>query len=178
MNFIIGQKVSYPNHGICNVEDIAHKQLSEHLVEIYSLRVLANNSFIHVPVANAASIGVRPVINALQCAALMEFLAEDFEEPAGDWKIRGRDFGIKLQTGDIFESADVLKKLAFLARLKKLCFREQRLFEKAGFLVVSELAIVCTEPECQVEMKIEKLLGEACRKHDLGRVETVSAAFH
>src|SRR5688572_30642391 len=111
MTFRIGQKVSYPNHGVCKIEMITKKESGARPAEYYSLRVLANNSVIHVPTGNAESIGVRPVINSLQCRQLMEFLAEDFDEPVGDWKNRTREFGVKFQTGDIFEAADVLKKL-------------------------------------------------------------------
>jgi len=178
MGFRIGQKVSYPNHGVCKVENIAKKNVSHTAAEFYSLRVLANNSLIYVPVANAKSVGVRPVINALQCRDLIECLAKDFDNPTSDWKIRTHDFAVKLQTGDIFEAADVLKKLTFLIRSKKLSFREQRLFEKAQFLVVSELALVCSQEECQIETKITELLNRACEKHCLEKQEAVSAAAH
>ena len=178
MHFRIGQKVSYPNHGVCKIESIEKKGIQEKTEEFYSLRVLANNSVIYVPLANAAAIGVRPVINALQCKNLIDFLTKDFEDPSEDWKIRTRDFSLKLQTGDIFETADVLKKLAFLARAKKLSFREQRIFEKAKFLVVSELAIVCSQAECQIEAKVDEWLGCACANHELEKVEIVSAADH
>ena len=178
MNFGIGQKVSYPNHGVCKIESITNKGNSENSAEFYSLRVLANNSIIYVPIANAESIGVRPVINAAECRNLMEFLAKDFEEPPDDWKIRTRDFGLKLQTGCLFETADVLKKLAFLGRDKKLSFREQRLFEKAKFLVVSELALVCSQAECQIEAKVDEWLGCACASHELEKVQVASAAAH
>jgi CarD family transcriptional regulator len=178
MGFRIGQKVSYPNHGVCKIEKITKKEGSEQSSDFYLLRVLANSSVIHVPTANAESVGVRPIINALQCRQLMEFLATDFDDPCGDWKVRTREFSLKLQTGDIFETADTLKKLTFLARAKKLSFREQRMFEKAKFLVVSELAIVCSQGECQIEAKVEELLGSACENHKLEKVELVSAAAH
>lgn len=176
MNFRIGQKVSYPNHGVCKIEKIAKKEVSAQAAECYSLRVLANNSLIYVPVENAESVGVRPILNSSQCSKLMEFLAKDFEEPASDWKHRTREFNQKLQTGDVFETADVLKKLAFIMRGKKLSFREQRMFERAKFLVVSELAVVCSQAECQIEAKVEKLLGCACENHQPEKAELASAA--
>ena len=178
MNFRIGQKVSYPNHGVCKIEKITKTEVSAPSARFYSLRVLANNSLIHIPVENAESVGVRPILNASQCEKLMEFLGNDFDDPEGDWKIRTREFGLKLQTGDIFETADVLKKLVFLARAKKLSFREQRMFEKAKFLIVSELAVVCSQAECQIEVRVEELLGCCCEKHKLEKIELVSAAAH
>jgi CarD family transcriptional regulator len=108
----------------------------------------------------------------------LDFLAEDFAEIAGDWKIRIRDFTAQIQTGDIFEVGDVLKKLTFLTTLKQLSFREQRLFEKAKFLVVSELATVCSQPECEIEEKVDKCLAVACQKHTDEKTELVSTAAH
>ena len=57
-----------------------------------------------------------------------------------DWKVRVKVYNEKILSGDIFEIADVLKNLTFLTGLKQLSFREQRLLEKARFLIISELA--------------------------------------
>lgn len=178
MNFRIGQKVSYPNHGVCAVESIGSKQVSGNEVEFYTLRVLSNNSAIFVPKINAKSIGVRPIISSPQCSQVMKILGEDFAEIPIDWKVRVRDYNIKIQSGDIFEIADVLKQLTCLTYSKQLSFREQRLFEKAKFLVVSELAVVCSQAECDIEKKVDILIAEACQRHLAERVQTVSAATH
>ena len=176
MDFKIGQKVSYPNHGVCAIESVDSKQASGGLLEFYTLRVLSNKSAIFVPKSNAESIGIRPIINSLQCGQLIKILADDFIEGSGDWKIRVRDYNTKIQSGDIFEVTDVLKQLTFLTYSKQLSFREQRLLEKAKFLVVSELAIVCSQPECEVEKTIDRLLSEACQKHLSDKVKAVSVA--
>jgi CarD family transcriptional regulator len=178
MNIRVGQKVAYPNHGVCKVEAIQNKQDGAKTEEFYSLRVLSNNSSILVPKHKAETIGIRPVIKPVQCEILMKFLAEDFDNPAGDWKARSREFAAKFQTGDIFAVADVLKKLTYLTQLKALSFREQRMIEKAKFLVVSELAVVCSQPECSVEEKVDKSLACACRLHGAGEVKTAFATIH
>lgn len=178
MSFRIGQRVSYPNHGVCKIENISRMEVGENSADFYSLKVLANNSLIYIPTANAKAVGVRPIINSNQCRQLMEFLAKDFDDPISDWKHRTRDFVVRLQIGDLFETADILKKLAFIARHKKLSFREQRIFERAKFLVVSELAVVCSQAECQVEEKVGALLGCACESHCTESVRMVSAVAH
>ena len=163
MKFKIGQKVSYPNHGVCKIEGIETKEQSS--AKFYALRVLANNSEIYVPTENAATVGIRPIINDAESRGLMRFLAKDFEEPEKDWKVRTREFGEKLQTGNAFDVAEVLKKLVFLTHFKKLSFREQRMFERAKFLVVSELALVFSKKDWQIEKRVDELLESACRKH-------------
>jgi CarD family transcriptional regulator len=176
MNIRVGQKVAYPNHGVCKVEAIRSKQNGAETEEFYSLRVLANNSSILVPKHKAESVGIRPVMKPTQCEVLMKFLAEDFDTPPGDWKARSREFAARLQTGDIFAVADVLKKLTFLMLSKPLSFREQRMIEKAKFLVVSELAIVCSQPECAVEERVDASLACACRLHNQGEVKIAAAS--
>ena len=107
-----------------------------------------------------------------------KILADDFIEGSGDWKIRVRDYNTKIQSGDIFEVTDVLKQLTFLTYSKQLSFREQRLLEKAKFLVVSELAIVCSQSECEVEKTVDRLLKASCQQHLAEKVQVVSVANH
>ncbi len=102
-------------------------------MKFYALRVLRDNSTIFVPMANAEAVGIRPIITSNQYRRLMNKLAADFEEVSGDWKERSREFTFKLQSGDVFQAADVLKKLTFLSHEKKLSFREQTFLEKARF---------------------------------------------
>lgn len=178
MDFKIGQKVSYPNHGVCAVEGVESKKISNDSVDFYSLRVLAFNSVILVPKNNAESIGIRPVISNGQCQKVLSFLSKDFEEIESDWKIRIRDFLARVQTGEIFAVADVLKKLTFLTKLKTLSFREQRLLEKTKFLVTSELAAACSKPLEEVETKVDEVLAEACEKHSVSQIPAMPQIAH
>jgi CarD family transcriptional regulator len=180
MHIRIGQKVAYPSQGICQVEAIEYKQVGDFSEKFYMLRLLANNSSIMIPRSKVLEIGIRPIINSIQCQNLLTFLSEDFEEPASDWKIRAKEFNAKIQSGDIFLVADVLKKLYYLSRLKSLSFRERRMFEKTKFLVVSEMAIVCSQPECMIEQRVDDLLEISYRKHtgqDLMK-SSASGAIH
>lgn len=176
MDFRVGQKVSYPNHGVCAVEAVESKQVSGDEIEFYTLRLLSNNSVIFVPRLNARSIGIRPIISSPQCQKVLKFLSEDFAEVPTDWKVRVRNYNAQILSGDIFEIAEVLKQLNFLTYSKQLSFREQRLFEKAKFLIVSELAVVCSQAECDIEAKVDFLLKEACQKHSAEKFQTVSVA--
>jgi len=165
MELSIGQKVAYPNQGVCLVEEIERKKIGERLMNFYALRVLGDNSVILVPTANAETVGIRPVITSRQYQRLKNRLAADFGEVSPDWKERSREFSGKLQSGDVFEAADVLKKLTFLSHEKKLSFREQSYLEKARFLVVSEIIGAGLAKEARIEDKINKLVENACHKH-------------
>lgn len=166
VGFKVGQKVVYPNHGIGTIEQIEKKQIGAASLPFYTLRLAATNSVVLVPVANAGEVGLRSPISSGECEMLIKSLGDDFSSPAHDWKDRFKDFSEKMRTGDIFEVADVLKNLTYLSHLKPLSFREQRMLERARYLVISELAAVCRQPECNIEPRVEQALAKACVKHD------------
>ena len=165
MELNIGQKVAYPNQGVCMIEDIEKKKIGGNQMKFYSLRVLSDNSTIFVPMGNAEAVGIRPIIGGKQYKNLLSHLSDDFENVSSDWKVRSREFNEKLQSGDIFQAADVLKKLTFLSTEKKLSFREQSLLEKAKFLILSELKSAELGKEKKLEKKIDELVEVACGNH-------------
>lgn len=176
MSFEIGQQVIYPNHGVGTIENIASKQYGADALAMYELRLAFNNSTILVPVKNADEIGLRLPITVTECHNLLKLLSDDFSNIPNDWKVRFRDYSEKVKRGEVFEVADVLKKLTFLSRQKPLSFREQRLLEKARYLVISELAAVCRENECKVEERVEQAISAAITKHQL-TIAPARAAF-
>jgi CarD family transcriptional regulator len=107
---------------------------------------------------------------------LFKALADDFSSPANDWKDRFKEFSEKMRTGDIFEVAEVLKHLTYLSNIKPLSFREQRMLERSRYLVVSELAAVCRQPECNIEPRVDTALARAHSKHDRRPVRARAAA--
>jgi CarD family transcriptional regulator len=167
MELSIGQKVSYPGQGVCEVEMIETRNIGGMTIKCCLLRVVGDSSHILVPMANAETVGIRSVISSSQCRRLISKLAEDFEEISPDWKMRSKQFTEKLQSGDVFEAADVLKKLTFLSHGKKLSFREQTLLEKAKHLLVSEIANANEGKTDAIETRISELVELACTKHEL-----------
>lgn len=147
-------------------------------MEGYTLRLLSDNSTIFVPAKNAESVGIRPIISPTKCRQFMATLEEDFEEISCDWKARSREFAEKLHSGDIFDAADVLKKLTFLSFEKKLSFREQTMLEKAKYLIVSEVSNADTKRRGHTESEVIKLVQLACLKHRKTQPTLAVAAVH
>lgn len=167
MELTIGQKVSYPNQGVCEVVGVEEKKIGDVSMSFYLLRILSDDSTISIPTAKVASVGIRPVIDLKEFKNLLSDLSEDFENVSSDWKERSREYSEKLQSGDVFAAVDVLKKLTFLSREKKLSLREQTLHDKAKFLIVSEVIGAGLESEAKIAAKIDELIANACTKHHI-----------
>ncbi len=165
MQLAVGQKVAYPNQGVCLVEEFSQHTVGTRSLYGYTLRVLNDKSTIFIPEENADSVGIRPLISTSQCRKLIEKLAEDFEPVSRDWKTRSRQYTEKLRSGDVFQVADVFKMLTFLSHEKKLSFREQTLLEKSKFLIISEITNTYSKGNTPCESEIINLVESACSKH-------------
>ncbi len=165
MTFKIGQKVVYPTQGIAIVEQIETRQINGEEQLFYLLRLHANNSMVMVPIRNAEEVGLRTLIAKRRCEELLTVLADDFHSPPTAWKDRFKEFSEAMRHGDLFAIAEVLKTLTYLNRQKPLSFREKQMLERAQYLVVSELAMVCRKAESSVSPLVEQALISACHKH-------------
>ncbi|MBX3281250.1 MAG: hypothetical protein KF756_02115 [Acidobacteria bacterium] len=175
MKLEIGEKVCYPGQGVCSVESRTERKIGDNKIKGFYLRVVSDRSSIFVPEANIDSVGLRPVISGSQCKRLITGLAEDFEAASSDWKSRSREFMQKLQSGDIFAAADVLKKLTYLSREKRLSFREQTLLEKAKFLIVSEITNSSSQDSETTESQVIARVERACAKHSAAHPHAAAA---
>lgn len=165
MNFKVGEKVVYPNHGIGVIEKITTTEIGGLNNSFYLLKLKDNDSMVMVPIANALEVGLRAPIKSSQCDRLLMALSEDFTNPPIDWKDRYKEFLDKMKTGDIFKVAEVLKNLTYISLSKPLSFREKRLLERSRYLVISELATVCRKADCAVEALVDEALCNCCSKH-------------
>lgn len=176
MQLTIGQKVSYPNQGVCLVEEFRQRTIGLRSIAGFILRVLNDNSTIFIPEENANNVGLRPLISSSQCRKLIDLLAEEFKPVCCDWKTRSREFTEKLRSGDIFQAAEVMKSLTFLSHRKKLSFREQTLLEKSKCLIVSEITNAQRKGRSLGETEIIDLVESACSKHLFTPPKVMTAA--
>ena len=161
MTFQVGDKVIYPNHGLGVVERIEEKTILGTTCGFYHLRIVANETTVLVPLANVDGVGLRRAISDEDVDRLFGLLGDGKIDNHQNWKGRFKDNSDKMRSGSIYEVADVLKSLTFLAKSKSLSFREKRMLDRAKFLVISEISEVAREKSEMVEQKVDHAL-ERC----------------
>ncbi len=165
MTFEVGQKVVYPNHGVSIVEEISSAKFDEIEQTLYHLRLLSNNSKVMVPKDNLDLVGLRPLGDKAQIQSLFDKLEDGQIDTYKDWKGRYKQNLDKMKTGQLQEVAEVLKNLCLVSQKKSLSFREKKMYERAKYFIVSEVAQVKgldedkaeTLVEGSLEMSLEKL---------------------
>jgi CarD family transcriptional regulator len=91
----------------------------------------------------------------------MKVLADGRFSATADWKGRYKQNLDKMKSGQLHEIADVLKSLNFISSRKTLSFREKKMYERAKYLIVSEIAVVNNLDEKEVERQVDKALARS-----------------
>jgi CarD family transcriptional regulator len=172
LNFDIGDKVVYPNHGVGTIEQISSRTIGASVERFYLLKIKSSSLKVMVPFHNVASVGLRRVIRNGDVQKVIDFLTDGKCFNHSDWKYRFKENSEKMRTGSLLEVAAVLKGLLLLAQSKPLSFREKKMLERARYLLVSELAMA---KNCD-ELQVEQLLSKTLSKSKLRFPETVAEA--
>jgi CarD family transcriptional regulator len=163
LNFHIGDKVVYPNHGVGVIEQISSRNTGATVEKFYLLNIKASSLKVMVPCNNVGSVGIRRVVRNGEVQKILDFLSVADDLTAADWKERFRENSDRMRTGSLLEVAGVLKSLIALHAAKPLSFREKKMLERARYLLVSEIAM----SRSVEESKIEELLTVALAKCSL-----------
>ena len=161
MEYKIGEKVVYPNHGVGTIEQISYGALNGRTEKYFMLRIASSGLRVMVPQSNAEAVGLRPVIRSIEAGKVMNFLEKGKYNSHHDWKHRFKENSERMRTGALIEVAAVLKSLVALSRTKPLSFREKKMLDRAKFLLVSELATARNTSEASIEGALVKSLAKA-----------------
>ena len=158
--FHIGDKAVYPGHGVGVIEAIEIKRISGKEQSFYILRFVDNGMTIMVPEDNVKSAGLRTVIRKIDARKVIGIM-KDREVTLDNqtWNRRYREYMEKINTGSIYEIAEVLRDLHLLKAEKELSFGEKKIMDMAKTLLVKELAIAKDVKETEILRDLRSIFG-------------------
>ncbi len=130
----------------------------------YHLKLLGNNSRVMVPKSNLDLVGLRPLCQQRDVRVLFDILEDGNIDTYKDWKGRYKQNLDKMKTGRLTEVAEVLKNLRLVSQRKSLSFREKKMYERAKYFIVSEIAHVKNIQERESEELVERALSSSLEK--------------
>ena len=161
MDYKIGDKVVYPNHGVGMVEQISYGVLNGRTERYFMIRIVSSGLRVMVPQSNAMTVGLRSVIRSNESTKVLGFLEKGKLNSHHDWKHRFKENSERMRTGALLEVAVVLKSLVSLSCSKPLSFREKKMLERAKYLLVSEMATARNTTAESAEAVVVKSLAKA-----------------
>ncbi len=161
MNFQVGEKVVYPNHGVATIENISARAFAGHFERFYLLRLTYNSLTVMVPFSHAEELRLRKVTRNGEVSRMISFLSEGRCRRYQDWKDRFKENTEKMRDGSLLAVAEVLKSLLILQMQKPLSFREKKMLDRARHMLIMELSTSRGLDEPEAAQMLDQALVKA-----------------
>jgi CarD family transcriptional regulator len=161
MNFQVGEKIVYPNHGVATIENISSRAFAGNFERFYLLRLTYNALTVMVPFSHANDLRLRKVTRNGEVVKVVDFLSEGRCRRHHDWKDRFKENTEKMRDGSLLSVAEVLKSLLQLQALKPLSFREKKMLDRARHMLITEFSTSRGLNETQAAEMLDKALAKA-----------------
>src|SRR5262249_39057239 len=142
----VGDRVVYPNQGICRITGVETKQIAGQNWEVVTLSREEDGATVMVPKAKVMGIGLRKVADVAAIDRVFDELSNPNTDPQLDWKVRHRENADRMSGGGLFGTVEVLKGLHALSRVRPLPQKERELYDNARHLLVGEIGAAMNIP--------------------------------
>jgi CarD family transcriptional regulator len=136
----VGDRLVYPNQGLCTVTEIKSEEIAGQKLTFVSLVIIETGAKVKVPREKLEKNGVRRVSSSDDVKRVIDYLKSDAEKASLDWKKRARDNTARLSEGGLLGLAKVVNELQVLSELRALPPKEREQYNDARHLFVEELS--------------------------------------
>lgn len=151
----IGDKIVYAIHGAGTIVDIQEIDILGNVENYFILKLPINDIQVSIPESELGTSKIRPVISKEEGEEVLKILKEDKTAMSDNWGKRYRENLEQLKTGDIFETAEIVRNLTLLNEEKTLSASEKKMLNNAKRIMVSELLIAETISKEEAEKWIK-----------------------
>ena len=160
----INQHVVYPKHGVGKILSVEKAVISEIETNCYKVLIPRDKLTLTIPINQQSNL--RPTSSINQINKCVSILKTKPKIKRTMWSRRAQEYEQKINSGKIYELAEVVKDLNKTSNtIVDQSYSERQLFEKAYDRLQSEFEVVLQMPQVDVKKKMDKALG---RNQNLG----------
>lgn len=138
----IGSQVFYAGHGVAEVADTEEHDFGGNKQQFYVIELVQSGRLL-LPVANAESAEIRPLISAKEAKKMLELATEPLDDPdTGGRRERVARYTSELRTGEPEQYTEVYRQLLHRAARGDVSMTEQRLLDSAQAYFCDEVGTV------------------------------------
>ena len=137
--FVVGDKVVYPHHGAATIIKKEKIEFDGTKAEYFVLEVATDQLTVRVPTERALDLGVRPVISKTVARKVFATFRDEPLEAGSNWSRWYKLLTEKINSGDIFQVAEVVRDLTYAQQIKGISPALKRMLAKARLIIISEL---------------------------------------
>ncbi|MGH7122601.1 MAG: CarD family transcriptional regulator [Acetobacteraceae bacterium] len=139
-NFVEGDHVVYPTHGVGKIERIVTESIAGYRLELIHITFEENRMTLRVPVEKARSAGLRKLASRQLFDAALTTLRGRARIKRTMWSRRAQEYEAKINSGDPLAIAEVVRDLHRNAGQPDQSFSERQIYEAAVDRLAAELA--------------------------------------
>jgi CarD family transcriptional regulator len=154
----VNQYIVYPKHGIGKILSIEKTVIAEIETNCYKVLIPRDKLTLTIPINQ--QLNLRPTSSINQINKCVSILKTKPKIKRTMWSRRAQEYDQKINSGKIYELAEVVKDLNKTSNtIADQSYSERQLFEKAYDRLQSEFEVVLQIPQVDVKKKMDKALG-------------------
>jgi len=156
--FTVEDKVVYPHHGAATIIKRERREFDGSRIDFFVLEVAIDQLILRVPVEKAVDLGVRPVISKTAARRVLATFKEEPQEAGANWSRWYKLLTEKINSGDIYQVAEVVRDLTHAQQLKGISPALKRMLSKARMILASELRFALDLTEEDAVKRLDRAL--------------------
>jgi len=156
--FTVKDKVVYPHHGAATIIKRERREFDGSRIDFFVLEVAIDQLILRVPVEKAVDLGVRPVISKTAARRVLATFKEEPQEAGANWSRWYKLLTEKINSGDIYQVAEVVRDLTHAQQLKGISPALKRMLSKARMILASELRFALDLTEEDAVKRLDRAL--------------------
>jgi CarD family transcriptional regulator len=160
-NFVEGDFVVYPTHGVGKVEKINVEEIAGHKLELIRITFEENRMTLRVPVPKARSAGLRKLATRKMFDEALAVLKGRARIKRTMWSRRAQEYEAKINSGDPIAIAEVVRDLHRNAGQPDQSFSERQIYEQAMDRLAAELGALDMTDKATAVTKLASYLKTA-----------------
>jgi CarD family transcriptional regulator len=164
LGFKTGEAVVYPAHGVGRITAIEEQEVAGFKLELFVVAFDKDKMVLKVPVAKAATVGMRKLAEPALVTRALEILTGRARVKRTMWSRRAQEYEAKINSGDLIAVAEVVRDLFRSEAQPEQSYSERQLYEAALDRVVREISSVNKVTETEALKLIEQSLAKSPRR--------------
>ncbi|MDR2777454.1 MAG: CarD family transcriptional regulator [Rickettsiales bacterium] len=166
-SFKINDYCVYRTHGVARVVDIQDMKVAGIDTKCLILFLEKEKLTLSVPMKFKENGDIRRLATLEEMEKVFEVLKSGTKKSKGMWSRRAKEYRDKINSGDVFQTAEVLRDLVRDVEEADRSYSERSIYDAAIYRLASEYAIIRKVPYEEAEKSVIEIAKEKIKFSDI-----------
>ena len=161
INFIPGDYVVYPSHGVGKIIGTENREVEKTNLELLVIRFEQERMTLRVPLDKAKISGLRTLSSSAQMDEALNTLQGKAKVKKTMWSRRAAEYEMKINSGSLVSIAEVVRDLYKKEDQGEQSYSERQMYQSALERLASEFAAIENVGKNEAVEKLEKIIDDS-----------------